>query len=457
MKVVDDFVREVEARTLDISVIGLGYVGISTAAAFAESGFRVTGYDIDDETVSMISHNQILIEEPDLKMVVKRNFEAGRLKAESYSEFEAVGSDCIMICVQTPVNNEKIPDLAFVEAVFEKLNNASLRRKAVVLVSTVPPGTLSNYAKHVVEKTHLKPDEEMFLAYAPERISPGNPFSEFTRNPRLIGGIGPNSTAAVASLFETVCRKVVKTDAVSAEISKLAENTYRDVNIAFVNELSLICEAAGADVTEVIRLANSHPRVALHRPGPGVGGPCLTKDPYFLLANNSIGQEIDVIATARRTNDFMSVHAAKIIMNALESAGIKKNQSAVALLGMAYKAGVGDMRCSPAVRIKDVLLTEGIVLRIYDPYVRDDLNGLIVDSIEECVRGADCLVVLTDHLDFKGINLGKVKPLMNRRPIIVDTRRVFDPQEALRVGFSYYGIGYGMKNSPRLGTNFSSG
>jgi UDP-N-acetyl-D-mannosaminuronic acid dehydrogenase len=455
MKLVDDFVREVRTRTLHISVIGLGYVGIPTAAAFAESGFRVTGYDIDDETVSMIGHDQSLIEEPDLKMVVKRNFEAGRLKAQSYSEFEVVDSDCIMICVQTPINNEKIPDLSFVDAVFEKLSNASLRRKAVVLVSTVPSGTLSNYAKHVVEKTHLKPDEDMFLAYAPERISPGNSISEFIRNPRLIGGIGPNSTAAVASLYETVCEKVLKTDAISAEISKLAENTYRDVNIAFVNELSLICEGASADVTEVIRLANSHPRVALLRPGPGVGGPCLPKDPYFLLANNSIGREIDMITTARRTNDFMSVHVAKIIMSALKSAGVKKNQSNVALLGIAYKAGVGDMRGSPAVRVKDSLLPEGIRLRIYDPYVKDDLNGLTVDSIEECVRGADCLAVLTDHPDFSGINLERVKTLMNERPIIVDTRRVIDPQQALRAGFSYYGIGYGMKNSPRLGTDFS--
>jgi UDP-N-acetyl-D-mannosaminuronic acid dehydrogenase len=350
-----------------------------------------------------------------------------------------------LVCVQTPINNDKSPDLSFVETVFGNLNNASLRHKAVVLVSTVPLGTLSNFAEDIIEKTNLKPDEDLFLAYAPERISPGNLISEFTGIPRLVGGIGPNSTALVASLFETVCRKVIKTDVISAEISKLAENTYRDVNIAFVNEVSLICEEVGADIAEVIRLANTHPRVALHRPGPGVGGPCLTKDPYFLLAPGLIGTEIDIIATARRTNDFMSVHATRIIMNALESTGRKKNQNTVALLGIAYKGGVGDTRESPAVRVMNNLLAEGMTLRVYDPYVKNELNGLMADSIEECVRGADCLVVLTNLPNLIEINLEKVKTLMNERPIIVDAIRVIDPQEAHRAGFSYYGIGYGNK------------
>ena len=448
MTIVDDFVKGITTRALDISVIGLGYVGIPTAAAFAESGFRVTGYDLDGQIVDEINLGQSPIKETDLEMMVKRNFEAGRLKARLSSEFELDGSDCILVCVQTPINNDKSPDLSFVETVFGNLTNASLRNKAVVLVSTVPVGTLSNYAEDIVQKTNLKPDEDMFLAYAPERISPGNLISEFTSIPQLVGGIGPSSTAVVASLFETVCRRVIRTNVISAEISKLAENSYRDVNIAFVNELSLICEEAGADIAEVIGLANTHPRVALHRPGPGVGGPCLTKDPYFLLASSSIGAEIDLIATARRTNDFMSVHAARIIVNALESTGRKKDQSTVALLGIAYKAGVEDTRASPAVRIMDSLIAEGVTLRVYDPYVKDGLNGLMADSIEECVRGADCLAVLTNLPNLIGIDLEKVKALMNERPLVVDTIRAIDPQEAHRAGFCYYGIGYGMRNNP---------
>lgn len=445
MSMTDVFLGSVRTRTLRISVVGLGYVGIPTAAVFAESGFSVTGYDLSQATVNLINEGRCPIHERDLELLVKRNFDLKRLRATADHEGMIENSDCVLICVQTPLRKDKTPDLTFVERVLEVLEPPSLRGKAIVLVSTSSPGTLQKYAESVAQIGQFKLDEDLLLAYAPERIAPGNSVKEFIENTRLVGGIGPNSTEAVACLFETVCREVTRTDVTSAEISKLAENTYRDVNIAFVNELSLVCEATGADITEVIRLANSHPRVALHRPGPGVGGPCLTKDPYFLGTHLLVGRDVDVVTAARRMNDFMPVHVARTVMNALESTGKDKQRRIVALFGMAYKAGVGDLRESPAVRVFDSLLAKGLTLRVYDPYVANDFEGHGVCSVEECVRGADCLVMLTDHPAFRDLDLDELKRMMNENPLLIDARRVVDPGKATRAGFFYFGVGYGGK------------
>lgn len=446
MSMEDVFLESVRTRALRISVVGLGYIGIPTAAVFAESGFSVTGYDLNQATVDLINEGRCPLHERDLEMLVKRNIDLKRLRATAGHEGIIEKSDCILICVQTPLRDDKTPNLTFVERALEALDPPSLKGKAIVLVSTSSPGTLQKYAESVAQTGHLKLDEDLLLAYAPERIAPGNSITEFIENTRLVGGIGLNSTEAVACLFETVCQKVIRTDVTSAEISKLAENTYRDVNIAFVNELSLVCEATGADINEVIRLANSHPRVALHRPGPGVGGPCLTKDPYFLVTHLLVGKDVDVVNAARRMNDFMPMHVGRTVMKALESTGKDVQRSIVALFGMAYKAGVGDLRESPAVRVFDSLLAKGLALRVYDPYVADDFDGHGVCSMEECVRDADCLVVLTDHPAFLDLDLEELNGMMNENPLLIDARRIVNPGKATRAGFLYFGIGYGGKN-----------
>ena len=193
----------------------------------------------------------------------------------------------------------------------------------------------------------MEADTDFYLAYVPERIAPGKALQEFVEIPRLIGGIGPQSTRIAAELFRTVCKKIVETDATSAEIAKLAENTYRDVNIAFANQLALICEHCGADVTEVIKLANTHPRVNIHMPGPGAGGPCLPKDPYLLL-DSSLLRNYNIITISRRMNDNMPKYIVKSIVQALKRTGKNVETSKVAILGTAYKGNVDDARQSPA-------------------------------------------------------------------------------------------------------------
>jgi UDP-N-acetyl-D-mannosaminuronic acid dehydrogenase len=258
---------------------------------------------------------------------------------------------------------------------------------------------------------------------------------------RLVGGIGPKSTKIAAELFKTVCRKVIETDSTTAEIAKLAENTFRDVNIAFANQLALICERQGVDVRTVINLANTHPRVNIHVPGPGVGGPCLTKDPYFLI--NSLDLPYDLVKSARAVNLNMSNHMLQLIQQALSDTEKSIHNSRIAILGVAYKNDIDDSRSSPAEPIIRNLIHSGAQVIVYDSWCAESFGADRKNSLEEALEGADCLVVITNHTEFLNLNLKKIKMLMNSKPAIVDGRRIINPNTARQLGFSYFGLGLG--------------
>jgi UDP-N-acetyl-D-mannosaminuronic acid dehydrogenase len=316
------------------------------------------------------------------------------------------------------------------------------KRMLVIVSSTVPPGTMLEKAKPSLESlSGLKAETEFYLAYVPERIAPGKALEEFVESPRLVGGVGPNSTKAGAELFRTVCKKVIETDASTAEFAKLAENTYRDVNIAFANELALLCERRGVDVMEAIKLANTHPRVNIHMPGPGVGGPCLPKDPY-LLSNSFRPASHDVIKTARKINDYMPKHIVELILQALRDTGKDVKGAKIAMLGTAYKKDVDDSRLSPAEPIIHELASLGAETRVYDSRCSVSFGAKRVDSLREAVEDADCLVIITDHSEFKNLSLREIKTLMNEKPTIIDGRRIMNPHEAEDQGFIYYGVGF---------------
>jgi UDP-N-acetyl-D-mannosaminuronic acid dehydrogenase len=234
---------------------------------------------------------------------------------------------------------------------------------------------------------------------------------------------------------------VIETDAPTAEIAKLAENTYRDVNIAFANQLALICEQHGVDATEVIKLANTHPKVNIHTPGPGVGGPCLPKDPY-LLTHMTTPRTLDMIRTARRINDQMPKHIIRQTIRALQRTGKNPENSRVAILGTAYKADMGDSRGSSSKPIIRGLMELGAKVKVYDPHCKEAFGAQKAQSLEDAVRDADCIIVVTDHTRFKYLNLRRIKTLMGTNPTIIDGRRIVNPREAESVGFSYYGVGY---------------
>ncbi|MHA1832826.1 MAG: nucleotide sugar dehydrogenase [Candidatus Baldrarchaeia archaeon] len=429
-------------RSAHIAILGSGYVGLPTAALFADVGFHVTAIDIKPEVVKTVNRGISPINEPGLNKLVSRNVQASRLKATLNSTEALTQADTVIISVQTPINKNKKPDLSFLKKALEEVGKTIKKGTLVVITSTVPPGTTLLKVKPKLEiLSGLKADADFFLAYVPERIAPGKALKEFVESPRLIGGIGPNSTKVTAELFRTVCKKVIETDVATAEVAKLAENTFRDVNIAFANQLALICEQQGVDVKKVIELANTHPRVNIHTPGPGVGGPCLPKDPYLLTHKTKITKP-NLIRTARQINDYMPGHIVKMTLQALKNVGKNIEKSEITVLGTAYKANIDDSRLSPSKPIIRKLLNLGAKVVAYDPYCPESFNAEKTESLVEAVKGSDCIIVVTDHPEFKEIDLSELRKSMRDNPIIVDGRRLIEPAEAKKIGFIYYGVGY---------------
>lgn len=439
-------IEKIQQRSLRLGVLGAGYVGLPTAALFADAGFHVIALDVKLEVVKAVNNGVSSINEPGLGELVSRNVQAGRLKATLNSAETLNQEDAVIISVQTPIGKNKKPNLCFLAKALESVGKNTKKGMLVVISSTVPPRTMLEEVKPSLESlSGLKAENEFYLAYVPERIAPGKALKEFVESPRLVGGVGHNSTQVAAELFRTVCKKVIETDAATAEVAKLAENTYRDVNIAFANELALLCEQQGVDAIEAIKLANTHPRVNVHSPGPGVGGPCLPKDPYLLL-NSSKPMSHDIIKTARQINNYMPKHIVKLILQALKNTGKNVKNSKIAILGTAYKSDVDDSRLSPSEPIIHELIRLGAETGIYDPHCSASFGAKRANSLHEAIKGADCLVIITDHNEFKNLNLQEIETLINDKPTIIDGRRILNPSEAEALGFLYYGLGLGKSN-----------
>jgi len=433
----------IQCRSLHIIVLGSGYVGLPTAVLFADAGFRVTAVDVKADVVKLVNSGISPINEPGLKEFISRNVDAGRLRAALNSDENLNQADAVIISIQTPIYKNKKPNLFFLKKALEDMGKTIKKGILVVLSSTVPPGTMQTLVKPKLESlSRLKSETDFYLAYAPERIAPGNALKEFVESPRLVGGIGPKSTKIVSELFKTVCKTVIETDASTAEIAKLAENAFRDINIAFANQLALICEQHGADAKEVVKVANTHPRVNIHTPGPGVGGPCLTKDSYLLTHETNLKTQ-NIIKTARKINDHMPKHIVKLTQKALEKAGKNIKNSTIVILGTAYKADVDDPRGSPSNPIIQELIKLGAKVKAYDPHCKETLGAERANSLHEALRDSDCIIIVTDHTEFKNLDLQEIKTLMNDKPAVIDGRRIVNHHEAEKLGFIYYGVGFG--------------
>lgn len=438
----DRLTTNIRNRSLQLCILGSGYVGLPTAALFANAGFRVVAIDVRPKIIESINMGIGSTSEPGLQELVSRNVRAGRLRAVLNSPSALTQADVIMVSVQTPIDSANKPNLTFLMKALKEVGHIVRKETLVVVGSTVLPGTIQSKARPKLESiSSLKADRDFYLAYVPERIAPGKALVEFVESPRLVGGVGPESTKIASELFRTVCKKIVETDAATAEVAKLAENTFRDVNIAFANQLALICEQLGVDVADVIKLANTHPRVSIHAPGPGVGGPCLPKDPY-LLVDSTDHFEHDLIRTARHVNDSMPEHIVELTLQALKNSGKDIGKTRIAVLGTSYKAGVDDPRGSPSKPIISSLINKGFEVSAYDPESNEAFGARKADSVNRAVKGADCLLIVTPHKEFMNLNLRELKASMSNA-IIIDGVRVIDPKNAEDQGFSYHGVGFG--------------
>jgi UDP-N-acetyl-D-mannosaminuronic acid dehydrogenase len=425
----------------NIAVIGLGYVGLPTAVIFAQRGYRVIGVDIDAKKVEALNAGRSYVREPYLNEMLRDSVVRGLLSATTDAVAAVRQSDAVIIAVPTPVKNG-VADLTYLREALDAVRKGIHRDLLIVIESTIPPGTTVGIAKPMLEETGMKVGQDIYLAHVPERIAPGKAVEELLNAPRVVGGADPRSTEKAIQLYSKVNPHLQPTDATTAEFVKLAENTYRDLNIAFANLLALMAERLGIDVYEAIRLANTHPRVNIHMPGAGVGGPCLTKDPYMLASTAPDFWGTELIRIARRINDYMPTHTANIVEKALADAGLSVRGAKIAVLGAAYKGGVDDTRESPAKHVVQKLLEKGVEVAVYDPYTPETFGARPAKTLEEAAQDADALVIVTDHPEFKKLDLVTLAALMRHR-IIIDGRRAVEPHAATAHGFTYYGVGYG--------------
>ncbi|RQD76927.1 MAG: nucleotide sugar dehydrogenase [Candidatus Syntrophonatronum acetioxidans] len=422
-----------------ICIMGLGYIGLPTAAFFASAGYQVVGVDVSSRVVKGINGHRIHVEEPGLAQVVKKGVKEEKLWAKESPE----EADVFILAVPTPLKEDCKGDMGRVEEAARAILPYLRPGNLVILESTVGPGTTRDLLCPLLARSGLRIGEELMVAFCPERVLPGKIMEEMVYNNRIVGGINEESSRRARDLYRSFVQgEIYLTDATTAEMVKLMENTFRDVNIALANEMALISSRLGIDVGEAIELANKHPRVNLHQPGPGVGGHCLAVDPWFIV--EKAPAQARLIAQSRRINDGMPSHVASLILEALKGL----SQPKVALLGMAYKGNVNDLRESPALKVAEILQENGLSLGIHDPHVeKEDLaaQGLIWNSLPEAVEGAELLVVLTDHREYKLLDPEEIAPLVKNR-VVLDTRRVLDKTLWQDSSFKVVRIGEGGVN-----------
>jgi UDP-N-acetyl-D-mannosaminuronic acid dehydrogenase len=416
--------------TMKLCVMGLGYIGLPTAVMFAKHGVQVHGVDINEKVVEMLNNKELHIEEPGLPEMLAEVIDNGSLTVSTKPE----KADAFIIAVPTPVNPDLTSNVDYVRSATEMILPYIERENLVILESTVPPKTVEDVMIPILEQSGLKIGEELYIAHSPERVLPGRLFEELVTNDRIVGGINEKSSQLTVDLYKRFVKGTIHvTDTTTAEMVKLMENTYRDINIAYANELARIAEKLGFDVWEAIELANCHPRVNIHKPGPGVGGHCIAVDPYFII--DKAPQESKLITLARKIN---SETPKKVVENIKEIVKEIQNPK-IAVLGLAFKGNIDDMRESASLEIIHELKESGFNLSIHDPYVKADLDGK-VNTVEEAAKEADLLVILTDHDVYKKIDLRAVKEAM-KSPIIYDTRNLLNADELEELGIYYIKIG----------------
>lgn len=411
---------------MKICVIGLGYIGLPTAAMFASKGHDVVGVDKNEQIVSALNQGEIIIEEDRLADFVKAAVSAGTLRGVLTPE----EADAFIIAVPTPITEEKKADMRFVEAAAREITPYLRKGNLVILESTSPVGTVDELICPIIAASGLQIGSELFVGHSPERVIPGKILYELVHNSRIAGGINAESAQKIADLYHCFVEgEIYQTNARTAELCKLAENTFRDINIAYANELALICEQSGINVWEAINLCNNHPRVNIHQPGPGVGGHCIAVDPWFIVEKQP--DIAKLIHQARLINDQMPSLVAQKIIDMVKD----KDKPQVTILGVTYKPNVDDMRESPILTLIDLLERAGITVAAQDPFAKG-YEG------DPCLAasGSDLLVLGVNHDCYRDLDLPRIAQVM-RTPQLLDTRNFFSREAAEDAGFSYHLLG----------------
>lgn len=413
-----------------ISVIGLGYIGLPTASILATVGFNVLGIDTNPSVVKSIKNKTVYIEEPGVFTLFQSAVNSGRLDVFSIQQ----PADIYIIAVPTPVNNHKQPKLDSLTTALQNVSKLLKEGDLVIIESTIPPLTTKEIAIPILEKSGLKGGIDFFLSYCPERILPGKIVQELIQNNRVIGGITSQCSSRAREIYATFVEgDIFETSIEIAEMTKLAENTFRDVNIALANELADICSDIGVNFWDVRALANQHPRVHLHKTGSGVGGHCIPVDPWFIVDKSP--NKSPLIQQARLINDSVPEKIVNILIKELEDI---KNPL-ITILGLTYKPDIADTRNAPTEKVINLLEKKGFNnIQLYDPYVK--YSFLPLSTLENVFLKSDCILLMVNHSCFNTINPQQVAKKVKNK-LFIDTQNINNKSEWEKAGFGYILIG----------------
>jgi len=443
--------RLISGGKLKVAIYGLGYVGLSLAAVWLRAGARVIGVEVDRSKVERLITGYVPTTDKVVAETVKKGIKVGRLTLTSDGVGASKESNVKIVTVPVPLINS--------EPSFDNLNSALTdiakgldKGDVVIIESSVPPTTTLRVALPLLEsRSGLKCEDDFALAYSPERILIGRAVQDIEeRYPKVVAGVGPRSTKVVKDLYSLVARKGVLTmsNPTAAELEKLLEGVYRDVNIALVNELAPLISKLGLDFWEIIEIANSQPYCHLHKPGPGVGGACIPIYPkYVLYIAKRLGVKLPLIELARTVNENMPAEVAKLALELLEELGKDPSNSKVTILGLAFRGDINDSRLSPTYGIISSLKEEVRELVVHDPFIGHDpelerLGVKLINDLRLALKGSDLVIVVTDHSNYKGMKVSEIKELSGRDAVgVIDTRGVLSGWEAKLKGVRYVGIG----------------
>lgn len=396
-----------------ICVVGLGYIGLPTSAVFARAGYDIVGVDVSEHVVDKLNRGEIHIEEVGLPEIVKEVVENGKLRASLTPE----EADVFIIAVPTPIHEDFTANVDYVISATKAIAPYLRKGNVVIVESTIPPRTMDDVVAPILREQGFDTEKDLYLAHCPERVLPGRILIELIENTRIVGGTTPEAAKKAADVYRAIVTgDVIETEAVTAEMSKLMENTFRDVNIALANELAKISSRLGVDAHKVIELANKHPRVNIHHPGPGVGGHCLAVDPYFIV--EKAAEEAQLIKLSRDINNSMP----HFVVEQVERMTVELKEPKIAAFGLTYKGNIDDVRESPAIEIVEMLRRNPrFDVSVFDPHVRDEQVPFPVLSFEEAIQDANLVVVLADHNEFKTMKAEEFLSGM-KTPVVFDTK-----------------------------------
>ena len=450
MNNVEDVLESLNSKTLRVCVIGIGRIGLPTALSFAKSGLQTIGVDINEKLVENINSGKFpLKDEPGYDEIFDSVLKTKKFSATTKIEDAVPNSDLILLSLPTPMDENNIPDYSALRTVSSKLSDILSPNSLVIVESTVEPGFIEDEMISLISKSgRLEIEKSFFIGVCPENANPGEILHDFTNLPRLVGGINLNITKIIKSIYNFVfsVEIVEMPDCKTANVVKLTTNVFRDINIAFVNELSLMFEKLGIDTNKVLEAAKKKYNFQVHYPGAGVGGPCLPINSYQLLNTaRRTGVKLGIIESGRKINEKMPDHVIDLISDAFRESNIRLDGSDILIFGVSYKPNVKDIQLTPAEHIIEKLKNLGANVHIYDPYFTSTkifgIDTLTTIPDENILKTMNAAVIVTGHDSFKSFKISNFSLMKN--PILIDTRGIFEPRDAKNANLIFRGLGRG--------------